>query len=439
MRLERAVAEQMAGLGGRGVVRIALLATLTALLSVFPSPSRAAPPAPPEPVDSGFWPVMTELPPPTLRLSLRAQPAEPQFGDEVVLVFEVTNVGESEYLQDDAGEDERAEGFRVQVTTADGRPVRPAFGIGLGGGVSGGPRPLAPGASFEARLSMNKIALILGPGEYRVHGSYAPASWRLETRGPGGRRLPIQGKRLSAIEAPELRVVIAPRTPGEMTRHIERLGQNLAVGLRDGGRPNATAGRMRGYCCDRIVQSLAYTRDPRVIPALIDWMYEQEGGGTTAASLAFLRYLPAPESKRALLEAAGRRGLVGGMTNLLTWLGVTKEEMVPFIERSLAPDSPATWHEGAFAALGAEDFDRFNDRVVAIARDRSSPARRQALAALICHRTDEGVKTLQEALVDPEIRRDVAQMIVGTRRDPTRGRPLLESDFDQAALKELAR
>ncbi len=82
------------------------------------------------------------------------------------------------------------------------------------------------------------------------------------------------------------------------------------------------------------------------------------------------------------------------MAVILWMLGTPGRTVDSLIERALDPNSPATWETGVDAMAVSDDPDRFTPRLVAIARDRSSPAREAALAALARNRSDEGVKAL---------------------------------------------
>lgn len=360
---------------------------------------------------------------PELRLTVRPEPTEAKVGDEIIVELVVTNLGTTDFLYHSAGNDECAliAGFDLHFTAPDGKTERPPRGVAS---CLGGRQRLAPGASFHAHMSLNhRAGCVLSPGEYRLTGVYSPSRWS------------GSDAKLPEVVSPETVVTVRARTAAEMGAYIESLKAQLA-GLQAGDKDASAR-----Y---HLIRKLGYTGDVRVIPAVIDAMYSAQGkGGANGAREAFVDFLPDKSgSLRALLDAGKARGLADGeMAVILRMLGATQEEMYPLIERSLAPDSPATWQGGTRAAMASDDPDRFALRLVAIARTQSSPARLQALIALAVNRSEEGVKVLHEALEDPDpmIRKRTADAIRntylvrkrGTGR-PIPGHPLLESDFDRA-------
>lgn len=370
---------------------------------------------------------------PRLQLTIQAEPAHPRAGDEVLVRFVVANVGTAELVYATVSGDLCAlavGGFDLHVTAANGSPVEDPAARGAVLSCVGSEGRLAPGASFEVRVSLQRRTGALEPGEYHVKGSYRP------------RRPSASGAAadLPEVESPEVPLSIAPRTDDEMGAYIQGLADELRAAGAPGSDPRHDGERAR----NDLIRRLMYTRDPRIVPAVIDAMYAGRVFPPAARTAFEASYLPHRESaKAALLEAAGRRGLRDSqMAIILRNLGATEQELSPVIARSLAADSPGTWHGGAGAAMGSADPDPFVERLVAIARDRTTPARQQALIAVAWNRTEEGLKALREALEDPdpEVRETTATAIqtvyqarYGALRPMDRvpaGRPLLPTDFD---------
>jgi hypothetical protein len=365
---------------------------------------------------------------PGLRLAIRAEPRETKVGDEVILDLALTNVGTRSYENGSLGEDDCAFGFDLTVTGPDGQEVpEPDARGGIVGSCLGGLEELLPGATAHGRISLNRRTGFLRQGEYRVSAFYRP--WGRSASAPS-----------STIEWPrvishEVFVVVGPRSSAEMGRYIASLGAQLAA-LRPG-----EADAQARY---RLVRRLGYTGDSRIIPAVVDAMYAQPGpGGGGGARDALVRSLADKKDlvRAALLEAARTRGLANGEMAVILWmLGTPGGDVDSLIERALDPNSPATWETGVDAMAVSDDPDRFTARLVAIARDRTSPAREASLSALARNRSDEGVKVLHEALADPDTTvRDTTAAVIRSsyisRRHPDDsgpGRPLLPSDFDEA-------
>jgi hypothetical protein len=369
---------------------------------------------------------------PRLQLTIHAEPDHARAGDDVLVRFVVANVGTGELVYQTVSGDACAlalGGFDLHVTAANGSPAGdPAGRVGVLSCV-GSEAHLAPGASFEVRISLQRRTGTLEPGEYHVTGSYRPVS-------PSASGATAE---LPAIESPEVPLSIAPRTDDEMGAYIQGLAAELGAAGAPGGDPRHDRERER----DDLIRKLMYTRDPRMVPVVTDAIWAGPRF-PPAARTALERYVPDQALARAaLLEAAGTRGLVDDqVTVTLRNLGATEAELAPLIARALAADSFATWQAGAAAAMDCADQDPYAARLVAIARDRTNPARERALIALAWNRTEAGLAALRGALQDPdpgvrEITAFAIRNVYLARRHPNGmgvGRPLLATDFDNTLL-----
>lgn len=341
----------------------------------------------------------------------------------MILDLALTNQGTRAYGSGSLGEDDCALGFDLTVLDPEGRELPDARGGWLGSCL-GRIEDLLPGATAHARISINRRTGFLSLGEYRVSAVYHPS----EVRASAAIEYP-------GVISPQVVVAVQARTIGGMGRYITRLAAQLAALA-----PGDAEMRAR----HRLVRRLAYTGDPRIVPAVIDAMYAAPGpGGGIDAREAFVTFLADHKEvvRAALLKAAQTRNLADSeMSVILRMLGTPGQEVDSLIEGALDPKSPATWVAGVGAVMASDDPDRFTTRLVAIARERSSAAREGALSALVWNRSDEGVKALREALEDPDPTvRDATTMSIraayGAQREPhsdVPGRPLLPSDFDTA-------
>ena len=342
-------------------------------------------------------------------LTVQLDKTDFRVGDEVIAHFALTNVGDEAVDHGDfAGEENCDFSFDLSVTTADGAPLaNPLRNEGFSISCLGTTIRLGPGDAARTSFPVNRRASLLTPGDYLVTGRYGE------------------------IQSPPVPLRLAPRSPEEMGQYID----GLIAQLKNAPSPKAPFQRVGEINRYRVLERLMYTGDARVLPIMVDAMYE----GPTPARDALLYFLPdRAEAVRALIDTASRRGLALDMTVILRMLGAPVRDTYPAIERSLSQDSPGTWQEGMRAASSSGDGDRFLPRVLAIARSPSSSARLDALLYLTRFRSDEGVGVLRTALMDsdPQMRSFLVKGICSSIRRQSSaslgGRPLLASDFEPA-------
>jgi len=196
-----------------------------------------------------------------------------------------------------------------------------------------------------------------------------------------------------------IEIVLQPRTDAEMGQYINGLSAKLKVSLES--KKDLANGLQKR---DELVQKLAFTCDSRIMPALIDAMYETKGEDTVFwAEEAFNYYLAKDDRiNSALVNAATERGMAPGMFWSLKIRGVPHAQIKKLIAVSLSADHPKAWPEGALAAQQYGD-DSFTTRLIVIATDKQSTGRDQAIYALSLNRTDESVAALKQLLKDQEV------------------------------------
>ncbi len=378
------------------------------LILILASPARAQPAD--QPADQ-----------PKLTLAIRSDQQSFKAGDEIPIVFEITNTGTAPYEYWDRSYDRSGRMPEFKLTAAkNGAPLPDPREVLKGAFFFGGLAPsatLAPGKSFTKTIVLNRWVLISQPGKYTVIGSY-----HLFKDNP-------------YVISPSIDITVTPRTDEEMAAYIKDLSAQLTAVLaakREPGDDKASP----------LIQKLMYTRDPRILPALVKAMNTPDSGNAAFwAGEAIECYLPKDEKNtEALIESATKNGLTNGMVRLLQNTGVPQDKIKKLIAISLSPDHPASHAEAALAAQQLSD-DSFTPRLIAIATDKKSPARVQAIYALAFNRTDESVATLKQLLKEnnpqPYTSDTIAKTtrasirIAYTLRGNTQGRKLSPDDFDK--------
>ena len=277
----------------------------------------------------------------------------------------------------------------------------------IGGGVSGIGK-LAPGASFTRTIPLNLWVLLDAPGRYTVTGRY------------------LTERSAAVVQARPIVVVVRERSSEAMGRYVSGLGAALAGSKTPENR-------------DRLVQRLAFTRDVRAVPFLLEAM---DAGGNQSfwATEAFAYYLPrSPEVTRQVIARARERGLADGTVTVLEELRADVEVIRSLIAASLEPARRSSWYAAAVAAQRFGD-DRFMARLIAIASSEDSgDIRIPAIYAVAMHRTDEGVAALTRWLADADPKtRDRAADAIRTAyhsRGLAQGRILRPEDFPALAKR----
>jgi len=345
---------------------------------------------------------------PVLMVEIRCTREGMEAGDEIPIEFTITNRGAQDYSYKDVDTDAlgRAEAFRLMARDEKGAAVADpkAHAPMAGANALVATRTLRPSESFSKAVALNRWALVTSAGKYYITGTYLAGD-----------------ASHSSFTSGQIEIAVSPRSKEELDAHIDKLAGDL----------ESTATR---EAKDRIVRELMYTGSPLVIPALVESSFDKGGGGWEAEGLLY--YLPrTAETRGAIVDAISKRGLSEGMCHVVRGLDLTCEAARPLIERSLAADNPDAWFGGA---LCAEDLcdDSFTPRLIEIAKDPSTPARKVAIYALAMNRTDESVAALKSLLSgeDPAAR-DTAKAAIRAAynyRGASQGRRLKDDDFDES-------
>jgi hypothetical protein len=312
-----------------------------------------------------------------LELTIHCTKTDIKQGDEIPIVFTITNKGNTTYRISDRNYDRSGRFWEYQLFAAreDGNTVadpRKNRQEGLGGGL-GGSKELSKGESYVKTIALNRWALIKEPGHYTVTGTYYP-----ESAGPN-----------DVVKSPPIEIVVGHRGYQEMGEYIKKLVKEL----------EATKDK---YQRESIIQKLEYTCDSRIAPAMIELMYETGNDGFWAAE-AFGCYLSHDsETKKAVFDAVSKRGLPPYMgAYILEQLGFTRAEVDKVIQVSLNSKNSEILGAGVRAAQNYPN-DSFMPRLIEIATDPNCVYREAAIFAIAFNRTDEGVKTLKALLTDKD-------------------------------------
>jgi len=363
---------------------------------------------------------------PNLTLTIHCPENDIKQGDEIPIVFTITNNGESPYSYDKRNYDRsgRMWEYKLVAKRDDGTVIpdpRENYKEGIGGGLSSGIGKIRTGESFSKTIALNRWALINEPGRYTVTGTYY-----YEIEEPDAKKVKgIRRMKVVPVDSAPIRITVKPRTDKEMWDYIRELSNKLEA------IKTPPTWRTTREEREELIKKLIYTCDRRIVPTLIDLMYENHHiGDAFWAKEGFVCYLPRePKIKEAVFEAAKKRGLARCMQTVLEAFGCSEEEFKEIIEISLASDNLDILGQGVGAAQEHPD-DEHIPALIAIATDANRPKpnrpfyaieRHRAIYAIAFNRTDEGVEALKGLLKDPadNIRRKTENAIRGAyKRHP---------------------
>lgn len=310
-------------------------------------------------------------------------------GDEIPIVFTITNNGRTPYPYDTRNYDRsgRMREYKLVARREDGTIVPDPWKSYFEGGLSSGPGTLTTGQSFSKTIALNQWALINKPGRYTVAGTYEYEVQDVHARW-----------RTVFVESAPIEIVVKPRGRWRMGLYVKSLLRDL----------RAIDPSQR----ESVIAKLAYTCDDRIVPTLINLMYNNYPQNEVFwARIAFLCYLPHNlKIKNAILKETMKRGLAPGMQSVLEEYGCSEEEFKRIIALSLASDNVDILGEGVGATQEHPD-DVHMPKLISIAMDPNRPRpdrhppaieRDRAIYAIAFNRTDEGVKALKALLEDSD-------------------------------------
>ncbi len=330
-----------------------------------------------------------------LELVIRCPKTDIKTGDEIPIIFTITNTGRISYTCEIKNYDRSGRIFEYQLLVKDQSgevvpdPREEIKWLALGG-LSAGQGKIKTGESFTKTIVLNRWALICEPGRYTVTGTYYSEA------------VDANGKQIIVESAP-IEILVESRTDEEMAHYIEKLaGQLKAIkaGKEMGWQEKYKQAEKR----EEVLKKLMFTCDSRIIPVLIDFMYEKHNhrNEMSCVNEAFAFYLQEKTLiKDAIFESVKKRGLAPEMLSTLILLDCKTEKITPLIPIALDSNNPDIVSDGAQAAAEYPD-DSYMPRLISLALDPNHPARWDAIGAIANNRTDEGVKTLKVLLEDPD-------------------------------------
>ncbi len=350
-----------------------------------------------------------------LALSIHCPKKDLKRGDEIPIVFTITNKGEATYCYEmrEGDRSGRMWEYSLVAKREDGTTVadpRENYEEGLGGGLSGQGQ-IKRGESFNKTIALNRWALIKNPGRYTVTATYC-----YYVRDPDAKQVEdiVRMKEVQVNSEP-IEIIVKPRSYRQMGKYIKSLVSEL----------KSTEDR---YEKDRVIKKLMFTCDRRIVPTLIDSMYEKGRGFWE--SEAFVCYLPRDRKiKEHVLHMAQKRGLAAGMQGVLEAFDCSESEFKEIITVSLASDDVDILGWATIAAQEHPDDDHMA-ALIAVATNANQAelnegsyqlARERAIYAIAHNRTNEGVEALRALLGDPDkgIRRTASDAIrYAYRRHP---------------------
>jgi hypothetical protein len=351
-------------------------------------------------------------------------------GDEIPIVFTITNRDKDPFTCDDRNGDRsgRLPEYELVARYADGTTVPDPREQGLpviGGGLSSGRNTLRTDASFQKTIALNRWARITKPGRYSVTGIYHYDVRDTDRKQEEG----VIFTRDIRVKSRPIVIEVGPRSRREMGRYIHDLTVHLES-LR--GKQDRQAQQER----EKLAARLAYTCDRRIVPTMLDLLYDKSSvNAGFEARQAFCCYVPPDEGVRAaVLGVIKTRGLIRSMGTVMKRLGVSEADAAEVIRTSLASNE----REAVFAALDViQEYpaDEHVPRLVAIALDPNSIVPHGSVYVLAMHRTDEGVAALRKLLSDPDP--DVRKNTLSSVRAAYWAHPCYPEQADEVYTKTL--
>ncbi len=138
-----------------------------------------------------------------LELVIRCDEKDLKRGDEIPIVFRITNKGQTVYEYDDRDADRsgRMPEYVLEARQSDGAAVADPWASresGIGGGLTRSGK-IGPGESFEKTIALNRWALVKQAGRYEVVGKYL---YRVGDEQASGWSGPIPFRKVAVTSTP---------------------------------------------------------------------------------------------------------------------------------------------------------------------------------------------------------------------------------------------
>lgn len=404
-------------------------------------------------------------------------------GDEIPIVFTITNMDSDLYKHDNRSGDRsgRLHEYKLTATYEDGTQIidpRENYS-GIGGSLSGGRGQLETGESFSKTIALNLWAVVKKPGVYTVKGIYSYEIDDTEAESKEGVRFMKSIK----VESETIKITIEARTKEEMQQYIDGLISELndldiptdaemrktrveiqkaevMMGDMPAGVSNALVKKkfseamlarkelMEKYNVKNlkeaeeqrkiIIKKLVYSGDPAAVSTLIDLMYNVKGRSEDFWASDFASYVPhGSEVKEKVIKAVKKRGLGNGMTSVMEAMDCSEEDFKKAITKSLESDDFDIIGEGLMAIQRHPDDDHMT-KLIAIANDPDTidedryfpdSNRDRAFTAIALNRTDKGVEALRALLDSPD--EDISSRAAGSIRYAYSHHPIFPKEPDE--------
>lgn len=317
-----------------------------------------------------------------LTLQIASPQSEYKLGDEIPIIFTIKNNGKGRFPEDKHWMENLPWAWpkqsdvlvlpRLKLEARDekGRLCQSPGLAALPEGVNAAQSiELDRGESCQRTITVNTQVLISKPGRYAISGSLVNQR--------------VLGPEYAIAHSEQVEIVARRRTDDEMSEHLEELVEKFRTAKTSAAR-------------DLAIRQLAYTRDSRAVPILLE--VEYAGIAPSLTEAAFSWYLPIGEETRDMIWASAKeQGLTESIFFALRRFGCDDAQLEQLILRSLASENQRDVWAGLW---GAVDFpnDSYTALLVELAKRGELRIRNRAMRALACNRTEEGVKTLRETL-----------------------------------------
>lgn len=301
-------------------------------------------------------------------------------GQPIDVAFTVTNRGTQPYMYNDRLGDVsgRMEQYAVKVCDEQGHvrddPRQLSKWDPLWGGLSGGPGPLAPGASFTKHVYLNQWTMPLPPGLYTACGTYlVDRALRSYPTDPT----------LGFASAP---VAFEIRRRDDMSRYINSLTDGL-----ESREPEKR---------EQTITYLGFTSSLEAVPYIISGFYDDSDNVAFEAYISFLYMRDAKGCADVLLKSWEDRGPAYRLQERLHNYQVPKERLLPGVLKALK--SPHAKVRATAATCLGTFGDAAVEVLVSATNDPDASVRSAATAALCPYRSPAAIGAVLRVSHDPD-------------------------------------